>query len=187
MVRYAALKRRLHFPPPVQPPDYSKNAAQYIRMSTDQQVGSPINQRDAIALFAEQRGLAIVRTYIDEGCSGLSIEGRPELLSLIDEISSGRAEFRTVLVYDVSILRVPVPQGRDQGGVLHRTLRQRCQPFVGHHQEHHGRRVQPRALRQGQATSTSWRGMRYLCIAAARGRVSPKARTSTTCGGDCGR
>lgn len=102
MVRYATLKGRLHLPPPLPAPDFSKNAAQYIRMSTDQQVGSPINQRDAIAQFAEQRGLTIIHTYSDEGCSGLSAEGRPELLRLIDEITSGRAEFRTVLVYDVS-------------------------------------------------------------------------------------
>lgn len=84
------------------PPNLDRQAAQYIRMSTDYQVGSPVNQRDAIAQYASRHGLTIVRTYADEGRSGLSVDGREGLIALIQDVSSGRADYRTVLVYDVS-------------------------------------------------------------------------------------
>jgi len=51
-------------------------AAQYVRMSTDHQRYSIPNQAAAIATYAQQRHFTIVRTYIDEGRSGLRIKGR---------------------------------------------------------------------------------------------------------------
>jgi DNA invertase Pin-like site-specific DNA recombinase len=51
-------------------PDADKRgmrAAQYVRMSTDHQQYSTLNQADAIAAYAAQRGLTIVKTYEDEG------------------------------------------------------------------------------------------------------------------------
>src|SRR6266404_9236079 len=77
-------------------------AAQYVRMSTDYQRYSIQNQAAAIATFAEQRDLTIVRTYVDEGRSGLRIKGRAGLIELIDDVRSGRADFGHILVYDVS-------------------------------------------------------------------------------------
>src|SRR5580704_14538031 len=77
-------------------------AAQYIRMSTDYQRYSIQNQAAAIAAFAQQKSLTIVRTYVDEGRSGLRIKGRAGLIQLIDDVSSGRADFEHILVYDVS-------------------------------------------------------------------------------------
>jgi DNA invertase Pin-like site-specific DNA recombinase len=77
-------------------------AAQYVRMSTDMQKYSIQNQSDAIVAFATQRGLTIVRTYADEGRSGLNIERREALLRLIEDVKNGRADFNFVLVYDVS-------------------------------------------------------------------------------------
>ncbi len=77
-------------------------AAQYVRMSTDMQKYSIQNQADAIGAFAIQRGLTIVRTYADEGRSGLNIERREALLRLIEDVKNGRADFNFVLVYDVS-------------------------------------------------------------------------------------
>lgn len=44
----------------------------------------------------------MVRTYTDEGRSGLDIGGRDALQSLIDDVQSGQANFQVVLVYDVS-------------------------------------------------------------------------------------
>ena len=38
-------------------------AAQYVRMSTDQQQYSTQNQADKIAEYAQQRNIDIVRTY----------------------------------------------------------------------------------------------------------------------------
>src|ERR1700760_4135147 len=77
-------------------------AAQYVRMSTDFQQYSIQNQAAAIAAYAQQHDLPIVRTYIDEGRSGLRIKGRPGLIELIEDVQSDRADFDHVLVYDVS-------------------------------------------------------------------------------------
>ena len=46
-------------------------AAQYLRMSTDQQQYSLPNQAAAIAQYAERHGFNVVTTYKDEGRSGL--------------------------------------------------------------------------------------------------------------------
>jgi DNA invertase Pin-like site-specific DNA recombinase len=77
-------------------------AAQYVRMSTDFQRYSIQNQAAAIAAFAQQNNLTIVRTYTDEGRSGLRIKGRAGLIELIDDVCSDRADFDHILVYDVS-------------------------------------------------------------------------------------
>src|SRR5258706_3731603 len=80
----------------------SVRAAQYVRMSTDHQRYSTENQAEAIKQYAAQRGIEIVRTYADEGKSGLSLDGRDALKRLIDDVKRGAADFRTILVYDVS-------------------------------------------------------------------------------------
>lgn len=77
-------------------------AAQYVRMSTDNQRYSIQNQAAAIATYAASHNLAIVRTYADEGESGLRINNRSALIELIDDVRSGRADYGHVLVYDVS-------------------------------------------------------------------------------------
>lgn len=77
-------------------------AAQYVRMSTEHQQYSTDNQAATIAIYAEKHGLEIVKTYADEGKSGLNIKGRPALQALLDDVESGRANFTVLLVYDVS-------------------------------------------------------------------------------------
>jgi DNA invertase Pin-like site-specific DNA recombinase len=77
-------------------------AAQYVRMSTEHQQYSTENQADRIRDYAERRGIAIVRTYADEGKSGLNIGGREGLQRLLDDVRSGRVDFELILVYDVS-------------------------------------------------------------------------------------
>jgi DNA invertase Pin-like site-specific DNA recombinase len=77
-------------------------AAQYVRMSTEHQQYSTQNQRDRISDYAARRGFTIVRTYADEGKSGLRIDGRQALQQLINDVESGNADFRVILVYDVS-------------------------------------------------------------------------------------
>lgn len=79
-----------------------KRAAQYVRMSTDHQRYSTENQADAIAAYAARRDFEIVRTYADEGRSGLSIAHRDSLRALIDDVQSGSADYEAVLVYDIS-------------------------------------------------------------------------------------
>lgn len=77
-------------------------AAEYVRMSTEHQQYSTENQAAVIRRYAEERGFEIVRTYADEGKSGLQIEGRNELKRLLADVESGRANFKVVLIYDVS-------------------------------------------------------------------------------------
>jgi DNA invertase Pin-like site-specific DNA recombinase len=77
-------------------------AAQYVRMSTEHQKYSTENQAEVIAQYAQSHGLEIVRTYADEGKSGLNLEGRVSLQQLISDATTGAADFSVVLVYDVS-------------------------------------------------------------------------------------
>jgi DNA invertase Pin-like site-specific DNA recombinase len=79
----------------------STAAAQYIRMSTDNQDLSPATQKDAIAAYAAAKGLDVVVTYEDYGCSGVRLKNRPALMQLLRDVTDG-AQFSTVLVYDVS-------------------------------------------------------------------------------------
>lgn len=77
-------------------------AAEYVRMSTEHQKYSTDNQASEIRRYAIKRGFDIVRTYADEGKSGLRIDGRASLQKLLQDIDSGQADFEVILVYDVS-------------------------------------------------------------------------------------
>lgn len=79
-----------------------KHAAQYVRMSTEHQRYSTENQSAAIKRYADQRGLKIVRSYIDAGRSGLNLEGRAGLRQLLADVEGGKADYSTVIVYDIS-------------------------------------------------------------------------------------
>jgi len=68
----------------------------------EEQKYSTENQAAAIASFAEQRKLVIVRTYVDSGGSGLRISNRKGLQNIISDIEEGRADFGCILVYDIS-------------------------------------------------------------------------------------
>jgi DNA invertase Pin-like site-specific DNA recombinase len=85
---------------PVQPPKV--RAAEYVRMSTEHQKYSTDNQGEAIRRYAERRGYEIVKTYADEGKSGLNLGGRRALQKLLEEVESGAADFAALIVYDVS-------------------------------------------------------------------------------------
>jgi DNA invertase Pin-like site-specific DNA recombinase len=77
-------------------------AAQYVRMSTDYQKYSVENQAAAIGAYAQTRNLSIVRTYRDDGESGLKLKNRAGLRQMLDDVQSDRADFDHILVYDVS-------------------------------------------------------------------------------------
>jgi DNA invertase Pin-like site-specific DNA recombinase len=76
--------------------------AQYLRMSTEHQQYSICNQMQLIAEYAEARGFIIVKTFEDPGKSGLCLKSRPALRQLLNEVMSGSATFKAILVYDVS-------------------------------------------------------------------------------------
>ena len=80
----------------------SLRAAEYVRMSTEHQQYSTENQSAALRRYARQRSIEIVRTYADEGRSGLRLDGRDALKQLIKDVESGTADFTAILVYDVS-------------------------------------------------------------------------------------
>jgi DNA invertase Pin-like site-specific DNA recombinase len=77
-------------------------AVAYVRMSTEHQQYSTANQLDRIREYAARRGLELIRTYADEGKSGLNIRGRESLQAMIGLVSSGQADFKAILAYDVS-------------------------------------------------------------------------------------
>jgi DNA invertase Pin-like site-specific DNA recombinase len=77
-------------------------AAQYVRMSTDHQQYSILSQTTANQRYADVHGFTIVRSYEDPGRSGLSLKGRPGLALLLHDVISREAQFKAILVYDVS-------------------------------------------------------------------------------------
>jgi|CZKU01.1.fsa_nt_gi DNA invertase Pin-like site-specific DNA recombinase len=77
-------------------------AAQYVRMSTEDQQYSTENQTDVIREYAAKHDMEIVRTFADAGKSGLRIQGRDALKEILDIVRAGNADFSTILVYDVS-------------------------------------------------------------------------------------
>jgi len=85
-------------------PEPSKRirAAEYVRMSTEHQQYSTENQADKIREYARVQGIEIVRTYADDGKSGLNIGGRKSLQQLLGCVDAGAIDFKLVLVYDVS-------------------------------------------------------------------------------------
>ncbi len=77
-------------------------AAKYVRMSTEHQQYSTDNQSDVIIEYAKKNGMEIIKTYADEGKSGLNIKGRPSLQQMLTDVTSGKADYEVILVYDVS-------------------------------------------------------------------------------------
>ena len=75
-------------------------AVAYVRMSTDRQIYSTENQMDTIAAYAARKNIAL--TYKDDRKSGLLLDRRPALKSLLGDVMLGKADFDCILVYDVS-------------------------------------------------------------------------------------
>lgn len=76
-------------------------AAEYLRKSTDHQKYSIENQADVIRAYAARHGIQIVRTYADTK-SRLLFDRRHGLRQLIEDVLTGRADYKTILVYDVT-------------------------------------------------------------------------------------
>jgi DNA invertase Pin-like site-specific DNA recombinase/DNA-binding winged helix-turn-helix (wHTH) protein len=83
-------------------PKHLVPAAQYVRMSTEDQQYSIANQEAAIRTYAMSHGYAVVSSYADAGKSGVEIKHRKGLRRLLSDVMSGRAQFKAILVYDVS-------------------------------------------------------------------------------------
>ncbi len=74
------------------------DAVGYIRMSSDKQEASPVQQRQEIKKLAERDGYRIVRWYVDEGISGDATEKRLGFQRMIQDAKGG--EFHAVLCWD---------------------------------------------------------------------------------------
>lgn len=77
-------------------------AAQYLRMSTEDQEYSIANQNARIREYAQNKGFNIIKSYEDPGKSGVIIKHRKGLSALLKDVVGGEAKFRAILVYDVS-------------------------------------------------------------------------------------
>jgi len=71
-------------------------------MSTEHQQYSLENQAAAIAQYAATKGYEVIRTYEDAAKSGLLLKRRTGLRQLLQDVISGSAGYRAILVYDVS-------------------------------------------------------------------------------------
>ncbi|WP_156436557.1 recombinase family protein [Bradyrhizobium pachyrhizi] len=80
----------------------SIRAAQYLRMSSENQRYSTDNQQNAISEYAQEHGYIVVASYVDPGKSGLSLKGRDALKHLLSDVLSTNRNFDAVLVLDVS-------------------------------------------------------------------------------------
>ena len=88
------------------------NVVGYIRLSRDEDkenYSSIISQQDIINEYAKERNWKISKMYIDDNCSGYSLD-RPAFSGMINEIEKGNID--TVLTKDLSRI------GRNNGKVL---------------------------------------------------------------------
>src|SRR6059036_1983907 len=79
------------------------SAVAYLRRSTDRQEQSLDDQRTAIKVYAAERGLPIIREYVDDAISGSTSEGRDAFQRLIADAQRANPDFDIVLVYDVKV------------------------------------------------------------------------------------
>lgn len=78
------------------------NAALYVRVSTEEQAKEGFSiaaQIGEIEAYADRNNMDIVERYMDEGVSGKSISGRPEMKRLLKDLNSQR--FNAVIVYKI--------------------------------------------------------------------------------------
>ncbi len=76
--------------------------ALYLRMSTEHQQFSLENQTAALRVYAEKNSFIVVKTYTDEGKSGLDLKHRKGLVQLLQDVVQGDQPYHAILVYDVS-------------------------------------------------------------------------------------
>jgi len=81
------------------------NAVIYARVSTNEQAleGYSIKaQQDLLMEYAQKHSFSIIDSYVDEGKSGKSIEGRPQMSRLINDAKQNK--FDVVLIYKLDRL-----------------------------------------------------------------------------------
>jgi len=79
-----------------------KNAAIYLRRSTDKQERSIPDQRKAIQRYAKENDFKIIREYIDDGISGTETSKREAFIKIMNDVTSSGKDFEYILVYDMT-------------------------------------------------------------------------------------
>jgi DNA invertase Pin-like site-specific DNA recombinase len=77
-------------------------AVEYLRASTDNQRFSIGNQKHAIAKYASDHNIIVVRSYTDPARTGLTLRNRRGLKQLISDVHDPNRNFNAILVFDVS-------------------------------------------------------------------------------------
>jgi DNA invertase Pin-like site-specific DNA recombinase len=75
--------------------------AVYIRMSTDDQAGSPERQKGQVLPYCERQGYQVVRTYEDLGLRG-DDDSRPQFQAMLEDAQAG--QFSLIIVDEMSRL-----------------------------------------------------------------------------------
>jgi DNA invertase Pin-like site-specific DNA recombinase len=81
---------------------HMRQAAQYLRMSSDKQPFSIAAQEAAIAQYAATNEMSIVATYMDEARSGVSLSGRDAMQRLLSDVMQKNCPFTVILVLDIT-------------------------------------------------------------------------------------
>ena len=76
-----------------------RNAAQYLRMSTEQQRYSLANQIELIRVYAERHGFTVVKSYEDAGRSGVTTARRDGLKRLLRDVVAGSQPYHRRYVH----------------------------------------------------------------------------------------
>jgi DNA invertase Pin-like site-specific DNA recombinase len=76
--------------------------AYYRHSAQDRQENSIPIQQDQVREWAEKNGVEIIREFADAGKSGLTSEGRPAFIEMMDEWVKKRTDFSYILCLDVS-------------------------------------------------------------------------------------
>jgi DNA invertase Pin-like site-specific DNA recombinase len=71
-------------------------------MSKEDQQYSIANQSSRIREYAQHLGFEVIKTYEDPGQSGVLLKHRKGLKELLKDVVTGVAQFKVILVYDVS-------------------------------------------------------------------------------------
>lgn len=73
--------------------------AEYVRTSSEHQKYSTLNQSAAIGQYATDHLMTVVKSYRDDGRSGLRLDGRHAFQELLRDVRAGSCEFEAVLVF----------------------------------------------------------------------------------------
>lgn len=96
-------------------------AAIYCRVSTDRQrerhtIGAQLSE---LPIFVSRMGWNVIDTYVDDGRSGETVEGRPAFRRLLDDVSNGLVDILVVIDLD----RITRARRSAEGALIYDHLR----------------------------------------------------------------